>query len=164
MLISQYMAEIVEENEDEEEEHSDDEEEEEEEEDSTPHDPLTLENLHLNPSLHLPSTSDSDDESASSQSHSGTETGAHPSTSSVAGRSEDGISTVFGQRSRRRPHVPRTTPNVEEIVTDRLKRNLKSSEKKHHGKKPVTSGVLGRMKGSKMRSDSRRNIKESQDF
>lgn len=137
---------------------------------STPYEPLTLENLHLHPTSHRDSNydHDSDDEdeneNAEQDSNDGTETGTQTS----AGRTDDGLSTLFGEKSRKRRPNTRTAPATPEeltaIVSDRLAKTKKSGERKHHGGKPVTSGVLGRMKGSKMRSDARRNIKESQDF
>ncbi|KAK4699811.1 RIO kinase 2, partial [Phenoliferia sp. Uapishka_3] len=59
---------------------------------------------------------------------------------------------------------PPTAADVGSIVTDRLARAKKSTERKHHGKKPVSANVLGKGKGSKMKSDSRRAIKDSTQF
>ncbi|SCZ87391.1 BZ3500_MvSof-1268-A1-R1_Chr2-2g04857 [Microbotryum saponariae] len=60
--------------------------------------------------------------------------------------------------------IPRETPDVSSIVTSSLKKQKSSTERRHHGKKPVTANVLGRQKGSKMKQDSRRGIKEASFF
>lgn len=65
---------------------------------------------------------------------------------------------------RHRPSAKRTTPDVSAIVTNKLARQKKSTERRHHGKKPASSNVLGRAKGSKAKQDKRRQIKEGGEF
>lgn len=50
------------------------------------------------------------------------------------------------------------------VVTERLARQKRSTERQHHGKKPVSANVLGKSKGSKLKSDARRHIKDSAQF
>lgn len=178
--LEEYMAEVAREagsDNSEEEEHSDDEVEE-EQTDATPQvqetvvpiatlvlaeEPMTLENLHLH-SVAMGNTAsgdenDDEDDDATSRA----------SDSDEDDRSTTADSTVSSTASHRRHRPSTRTPaptsaDVGAIVTERLARSKKSTEKKHHGKKPASSNVLGKQKGSKMRMDSRRNIKESQDF
>ncbi len=65
---------------------------------------------------------------------------------------------------RHRPSARRTAPDVAAIVTNKLAKNKASSERKHHGKKPQTSNVLGRNKGSKAKQSRTRAIKDGGDF
>lgn len=173
------MAQIAEEGdaeeEGEDEEHSDADEDDEdtagEEEDSqalSPSAPLTLENLHLHPSTQLPNDGDSDDDAVPGvdDDDEGTE-GASVAGTSETGRTDDDISTVAGQKSRRRKPARTPAPtaaDVGSIVTERLARAKKSTERQHHGKKMASSSVLGKQKGSKMRMDTNRAIKESSEF
>ncbi|GJN90148.1 hypothetical protein Rhopal_003147-T1 [Rhodotorula paludigena] len=58
---------------------------------------------------------------------------------------------------RHRPSAPRqhrTTRDVESIVTATLSRKKQQSERRHHGKKPVSANVLGRQKGSKKKQNA----------
>ncbi|BGP49450.1 Serine/threonine-protein kinase rio2 [Rhodotorula kratochvilovae] len=55
---------------------------------------------------------------------------------------------------RHRPSAPRVTRDVESIVTSALSRQKKQSERRHHGKKPVSANVLGRQKGSKKKQNA----------
>ena len=122
---------------------------------------ITLENLHLHSSKFgndLPQSS-----SSSSSSHD------DHTTTRDSSEEEDRSTTADSTASHRR-HRPSTRtpqPNANEvgsIVSERIARSKKSTERKHHGKKLASGNVLGKQKGSKMRMDARRNIKESQSF
>jgi len=67
-------------------------------------------------------------------------------------------SVAPSQAPRMRPK--RQTRDVESIVTAKLNRQHKSSERKHHGKKTASSNVLGRQKGSKKKTSHNAAIKE----
>jgi len=67
-------------------------------------------------------------------------------------------SVAPSQAPRLRPK--RQTRDVESIVTAKLNRQHKSSERKHHGKKTASSNVLGRQKGSKKKTSHNAAIKE----
>lgn len=69
-----------------------------------------------------------------------------------------------GSHRRHRPSARRTAPDVSSIVTQGLRRAKKSTERKHHGKKPVTANVLGRQRGSKSKQDTKRTIKDANTF
>lgn len=74
-------------------------------------------------------------------------------------------SVAQSRRARRcgRP-VEHTSPDVTAVVTERLRKSKISTERKHHGKKPAASALLGRQKGSKRKQDARRAIKDGDTF
>lgn len=117
--------------------------------------PLTLENLTIS-SLNPPhSGSEEEEEEGEEGEESGSQSGSE--------RSE--VETISHRRHRPSTRLPPpTASNVESIVTDKLARMKKSTERRHHGKKLVSSNVLGKQKGSKMKSDARRAIKDSTQF
>ncbi|SCV70258.1 BQ2448_1652 [Microbotryum intermedium] len=89
------------------------------------------------------------------------------SNSNSASASESEIETDLPKHRQHRPsarRVPCEPPDVSAIVTSSLKKQKSSTERRHHGKKLVTANVLGRQRGSKMKQDSRRSIKESNFF
>lgn len=69
-----------------------------------------------------------------------------------------------GSHRRHRPSARRTAPDVNSIVSEGLRRAKKTTERKHHGKKPVTANVLGRQRGSKSKQDTNRTIKDANTF
>lgn len=160
-----------------EEEYSDDDQDEEEEEEeeeveggdvedsSTPNteEPITLENLHLH------SSALGNDPSSSSGSSHDDRTTRDEASSDEDDRSTtaDSLTSSTASHRRHRPSHRTPAPSASEvgtIISDRLARSKKSTERKHHGKKLASGNVLGKQKGSKMRMDARRNIKESQSF
>ncbi|KAK4052655.1 Serine/threonine-protein kinase rio2 [Microbotryomycetes sp. JL201] len=58
----------------------------------------------------------------------------------------------------------RTAVDVTAVVTDKLRRTKLGNERKHHGKKPAASGMLGRHRGSKQKQDTRRSIRDADTF
>ena len=162
-----------------EEEHSDDDQDEEEveeeeeveggdvEDSSTPstEEPITLENLHL----HSSALGNDPPSSSSGSSHDDRTTRGEASSSDEDDRSTtaDSLTSSTASHRRHRPSHRTPAPSASEvgtIISDRLARSKKSTERKHHGKKLASGNVLGKQKGSKMRMDARRNIKESQSF
>ena len=69
-----------------------------------------------------------------------------------------------GAHRRHRPSAKRVERDVSSIVQNKLAKAKTSTERKHHGKKPVTANILGRQKGSKKKQDSRRAIKDANTF
>ncbi|KAI5477943.1 hypothetical protein MNV49_005733 [Pseudohyphozyma bogoriensis] len=137
--------------EEEEEEGEDVEEEVEDEEMEEEEEPPSLDNLKLD----APAGSDEEDEDEDDSDDDGSDTEGE------GGRTDDDLETLPDQPSRRKMRSTKKK-DVESIVADKLARLKKSTEKRHHGKKAGTSGVLGRSKGSKQKSDSRRAVKDSQ--
>lgn len=116
--------------------------------------PLTLENLTI-PSLNPLHSGLEDEEEGDEEDESGSQSGSEQSE----------VETISHRRHRPSTRLPPpTASNVESIVTDKLARMKKSTERRHHGKKLVSSNVLGKQKGSKMKSDARRAIKDSTQF
>lgn len=167
--LEDYMLEVAGEEQEGEEEYSDASGDEEEEDDEVEEVPepilpptveLSLENLNLAVDA-LGNTivpgEDDDEEEGDSDEESG---------SGEEEESDDDRETVTSSISHRRHRpstrtLPPTAAEVGTIVTDKLARQKKSTERRHHGKKPGTSGVLGKQKGSKMKNDARRAIKET---
>jgi hypothetical protein len=117
--------------------------------------PPSLENLHLSP---LSTTDPADDDSNSSSNEQDSD--------SEDESDRDTIAESLAHR-RHRPSkrtAPPTAADVGAIVTEKLRRAKTSTERRHHGKKPVTANVLGRQRGSKMKQDSRRAIKDANTF
>lgn len=129
--------------------------------------PITLENLHL----HSSALGKDPSSSSSSSSHDDHTTTRDDENSSEEdddrSTTADSLTSSTASHRRHRPSHRTPAPSASEvgtIVSDRLARSKKSTERKHHGKKLASGNVLGKQKGSKMRMDARRNIKESQSF
>ncbi|KAM0786738.1 hypothetical protein ACM66B_002176 [Microbotryomycetes sp. NB124-2] len=66
---------------------------------------------------------------------------------------------AVSERSTRRSAV-----DVTAVVADKMRRTKIGNERKHHGKKPAASGMLGRQRGSKQKQDTRRSIRDADTF
>lgn len=114
---------------------------------------LSLSNLDLSEALH-------DSDSATSNS------GASDGEEEEGSETESNFTETLSHR-RHRPSTrvpPPSAADVGAIVTDRLARLKKTTERRHHGGKPQSANVLGKHKGSKMKSDARRAIKSDSQF
>jgi len=65
------------------------------------------------------------------------------------------------KKSRRPKHEDR---DVEAIVSSNIGRDRKRQERKYHSRKSAVSQTLGRTKGSKTKSDEKRNMRDNQQF
>ena len=172
----QYMAEIAAHEEaEEEEEHSDADEEEEDDEqegeddaeeaESTPAaadatEPPSLDTLSLADQPPHPPTSEPEHDEAANDDD---DVSNSDSDAESDGSAAPSVADTLAHR-RHRPSARRTAPDVAAIVTNKLAKNKASSERKHHGKKPQTSNVLGRNKGSKAKQSRTRAIKDGGEF
>ena len=136
-------------------------------EELTSEEPITLENLHLHSSALGNDLPKSDSSSSSSHDDRTTTQDESDSDEDDTRSTTDSFASSTASHRRHRPSTRTPAPSASEvgnIISDRLARSKKSTEKKHHGKKLASGSVLGKHKGSKMRMDARRNIKESQSF
>lgn len=126
-----------------------------------PQPPLELESLSLSnldlSEIHGDSNSDSEDDNDNNNDNDNDSDESFDDRESLA----DSISHRRHRPSTRVP--PPSAAEVGTIVTERLARLKRNTERKHGGR-AQSANVLGKQKGSKMKNDTRRAIKDNAQF
>lgn len=176
------MAEVAGEDDDDDEEHSDDEEE--EDEAGTEREEGNEEQESIQESIPLTSTSSIPETKSMTHSiptetlslsnldlseiHNDSNSNSEDDDDEEDGSSDDDRESLTESVSHRRHRpstrtAPPTAADVGAIVTEKLAKTKRRNEKRHGGKSN-SAGILGKQKGSKLKSDARRAIKDNAQF